>query len=298
MDVLFVCDAGPDVGYGHLMRCRQLAALLPQELHIGFQGRLPEAQPWPTYAADEPIRSRVAVIDRMADKDHMEVWDPALVDRYRSQAQRVVYISSSHVPPEVPDDVLLVGYQPGGSGAYWGLEYAPVSRVLLGDAAGTTRDVESVLIALGGHTTDKPVGLAVQAALELTSVGKIHVLLASSAGDDAATGPNVVVHRGVPSIAPLLAGAGVVVASYGNLCFEALALGTPLCMLGQKPMQAAFAARMAATGRAIDGGLWSQTDRKTLSGAIERARTLAVPPIDAGGLERIAALIIPNGSGR
>lgn len=318
IDVLFVCDASPTVGFGHISRCVALAKTLlsrRRELQIAFAGEYTErARRYAVTAlkavhftsVTEIPEAHLAVIDRLADPNDMNSWDDHLAEIVRKRARSLFAILSGVVAPDA-DGFVRIGYQPGGPHAeppelLWGFDFAPVSPELM-ESPRVERDARSALVALGGDPQGCALELTLEALKSLPSIQHIGILV-SPMGVPVAPSQFVhqrqqfVIHEGVPSVAPLLRRAGVVIASFGNLAYEALALGAPLCLIGQKPFQAVLANSLSDQGLAVNGGLAASMSAEDVATAInqslDRAGQLSVRGrrhFDGRGLERISNLL-------
>ena len=308
-DLRFVVDALPETGFGHAARCIALAELVDAaapDRDILFEGRFsPAALARVERCAavgrvvnpDTSLTAQVSVIDRMSDPVDINAWDMTLTERIAATSGRTIAIFSGDSAPALPATVRGVGYQPldgdAPAGWNWSLDYAPVGSDFLADAGNATETLEGgrVLIAMGGAADPAATRDAFTAALETESAENIEVLVspllqgAETLKDDFDS-PRIAWQSQVDDVRPLLRRAAVVLTSYGNLGYEALALGKPVCFLGQKPFQARMAARLAVRGVATSAGLAGDADRETIRDAL--ARTFA----DADALSRRAAALV------
>lgn len=317
-----MCNGDSRTGFGHVARCLQLAQLgtaalgtaAPGPLEVAFQGsyseaaarRIREVLPEAALRPEETLADAdVAVFDRLGDPDELNSHAEALAAKVADRTDRLIYIASGTEAPRLPADALCVGYQPGGPPSappdlLWGWHYAPVAPDILSHR-GTVRDPDRVLVALGGNRGDAPLHLAMAALARFRAIRRIDVLLSpvvETADLQAGAHQSVYRHGNLPSVGPLLARAGLVIASFGNLAYEALALGTPVCLLAQKAFQHDLARTMSDLGLAVDAGSADDTDDPALATAIARTRALAPTltergpaTVDGLGLQRIAGLI-------
>lgn len=312
---LFACDGTFRSGFGHAARCLQvaqcmraaqpgLAVVFQGEFSPGARERLLAAMPDLMLAAPgDDRRADVAFIDRMSDFDDIEACDLGLVADIAARCRKVLYLASGFTVPALPADVICLGYQPGGpdplpAGVDWSLDYAPVSSELLRHR-GRPRDPASALIAFGGAPDERAPCLAARAVAAMPSIRRVRVLgspvNATMAPLPLRADQQVETCRNVPEIGPLLAEAGVVLCSFGNLGYEALALGAPLVLVGTKRFQSDLADRFAALGIATTAGLLDESGDAAMQAALAaaladgaamgaRARRL----IDGHGIDRIA----------
>lgn len=323
VDLRFVVDATVQSGFGHAMRCLQLAqqvtAAVPQVRTL-FQGSYSPAAHAHILDVlgvdgiadpDAPIQAAVSVIDRMSDAVDINAWDDGLTRSVAAASGSTIAIFSGDRPPALPPGVIGIGYQPIDADAkidgwFWGFDYAPVSSNFVELPAGMARRPQRgrLLIALGASPDLDGVRCAVDAALANGMVDGIDVLLSPLHENDAGLrdsfdSSRVVWWSQVADIRPLLLNAEVVMTSYGNLGFEALALGRPVCFLAYKVFQARMAERMAERGVAVNAGIVGQSSVATFSAALSKAfentadlsrksRTL----FDGKGLDRIRDMIV------
>jgi spore coat polysaccharide biosynthesis predicted glycosyltransferase SpsG len=314
--VLFRVDALPSTGFGHAARCLQLARLCKGLGPLAFQGSFSQVALARIEAErlditllrpDEEAHARVGVIDRMSEPTDMNAYDSQVTATLRATCHQLLYICSGTILPPAAPDVHVIGYQPADVAPLpdhvrWGLEYAPVSASLL-ESVGPERDRESVLVALGGHPDDGPLRALLGVIASLPEIIRVHVLLSPVMGqrDEAyrvGAHQTLRCHQNVPSVAPLLGQAGLVVASFGNLVYEGLALGAPLCVVGQKDFQVTLAEAMAVRGLVTCGGNVLALNAAALKAALELTLTqrdelsqLGPETVDGLGLERIANII-------
>ena len=322
-DVRFVVDATAESGFGHGARCLSLAAqidAISPGREIVFQGRFSERARRRIAASssvghiaepDVQIKSIVSVIDRMADPADINVWDPVLTERIAADSGRTIAIFSGDNPPDLPTSVIGLGYQPRSeqaapAGWLWGLDFAPVGSDFLELPTYMPRRHEAgrLLIAMGAATDTQGIEEALEAALRADVVDKIEVLLSPLVeGQDHLrrkfTSDRITWLSNVADVRPHLLGANVVVTSYGNLGFEALALGRPVCFLAQKDFQARLAARLAQKGVAIDAGTAGSVGPDQIADAFSETfakagalSAMARQFIDGKGIDRIRDLIL------
>jgi len=279
----------------------------------GALARLASAVPdLPVLPPGTAARAEVAVIDSMSDTEDPDAWDPDLVDDVRKRCRRVIFLASGNTAPQLPDDVECIGYQPGGPtpcppAIRWGFEYAPVAIDDVGSP--TDRDSGRALIALGGSQDDLALNLVLEVVGDVPEIKAIDLLVSpvnevpSSAMEFKSAKP-VFLHRNISSVTPLLSRAGLVVASYGHLGWEALALGAPLCLIGQKRFQADLAGALASAGLAVSAGLAEPGANTRLHQALvqtllerEPLGARARAAVDGRGLARIADIICRGARG-
>jgi hypothetical protein len=256
---------------------------------------------------DDDYTADYALIDRMSDFKDIEVCDFELVERVMGRSKRTVYLASGFTVPVLPKGVVCLGYQPRRQSVpipdvYWGQEYAPVSVELLSYAA-LPRDKHSALLAFGGAVDDSAPLIASQVLAASSEIARVNVLCSPVNDDEPRlkfrSGQKVSYLRNVPTVGPLLAQSGVVIASFGNLSYEALALGAPLCLLATKKFQKDLADSFAQLNVATTAGLLSESSlsaltialQETLDRADELSRNARVM-VDGRGIERIAALLL------
>lgn len=319
-DLVFVVDALPECGFGHAARCltlgRTLTAAHPT-VTAAFQGRFSDSAraqiqaTWPglpLLPPDANVACRLAVIDRMADPFDMDAHDNALSARVAANARQLVHIVSGLTAPWLPDNAIAIGYQPGGPAPrpprlLWSLAYAPV----LMNGALPPSQPDRAFIALGGCPDTGALARILGAVARLKAIRHVDVLL-SPVGEDGRGLPampphqELVLHRGVPELMPLLGQATLVVASMGNLAYEALALGRATCLVGLKDFQHRLADELDRLGLAVSAGLLQHANDRRLTNCLRRtlaeARTLgarAADTVPRDGLVRLAHVIATEG---
>ena len=316
---LFVCDGHFRSGFGHAARCLQIAQILVRKnpaIKIIFYGeyasgarqrleaglaRIVFAQP------TEAVKADVALIDRMSDFDDIEACDRKLVESVAANCHRTIYLASGLTQPDLPNHVTCIGYQPSpqarsSQAKNWSLDYAPVSSDLL-KYRSSGRDTASALISFGGAPDDRAPRIAAYAIAAMEDITYVKVLLSPVNGDvlelPLRTDQRVTYFRNIPEVGLLLAQSGVVLASFGNLGYEALALGAPLCLLGTKKFQADLAEEFAKRNVATTAGLLDDGAQGrmalALRDAIERRDELSANAkllIDGFGIDRIARVLL------
>lgn len=318
IDVLFLSDGGPTVGFGHVSRALQVAGLLKKaapDINLAFQGRLADsvqariAAAIPQAAILSPAaqdRAHVGVYDTMDDDEDPAFYDADRLASLVRRCGRVVFMANGLEPPALPDNVIGIGYKGGDrnnlpAGQHWGWAYVPVA---VNAATAVAPEPGRILVALGGGQSDVPMQTVLAALAELAEVRAVDILLSpvNPARPDASLlrpDQTVTTHIAVPDIVPLLSRADVVLASYGHLGYEALALGRPVCLVGQKRFQAVYAEWLQQAGLAVAAGLVETLQPQALAAALretfaaaDRMTAAARQRIDVQGLQRTATLIL------
>lgn len=320
IDVLFVCDATPASGFGHAARCALIAASIRgtrPNFSIGFRGaftdraiefiqaRIPDVVILP---ADSVMRSGVSIVDRMADPDDVDAWDARLLERLRGQSRHVIHIASGTTPPDMPGDVTVVGYQPiehapDRPNTHWGPKFAPVEGTA---DEGTPGRPDAAFVAIGGGDSARCLALVLEtiAAMDRFTLARI---LVSPVWDESAIAaavsdyPGMAVERleNLPDLTAKIRDSAVVIATQGNLAYQAIALRRPTVLVAIKDFQADIARRLEAAGLCRFAGLAEGLGAAHLGGAIEEAlgaatamARAAAGKLDGKGIERLATLIL------
>lgn len=269
---------------------------------------LPEVLP------QEPVEpASLAVVDCMFDPQDPDFYDRAFLADLAARHERVMLITSARTaPPDLPVNA-VVGHmlEPVAHPAYElhrGLEWAPVTP---GAAAWRNRPCDypsyprRVLVAFGNWADPSGLFLALEALNQTGWAAHVQVLLPPAlrphreAAATRAQGLAMEWLQDVPDIFPLLAGADLLVGSYGNLTFEALALGVPTVVVAVKPFMFAYAAQLARQGAVVNAGPVDELTPPDLArrlqalGSAERERLSRAGRtlVDGAGLERLARLL-------
>jgi spore coat polysaccharide biosynthesis predicted glycosyltransferase SpsG len=307
--VTMLTEAGRGVGFGHLRRCQALAAALTDsgaavELLVAGQGW----EPAPAVALDWPgdlAALRAALRARQPEA--------VVVDSYRADEALLREIGT-HVRSVVVVDDLAVHALPvsmvvNGAWHAAGLAYRTLpetvrllgTRYALLDAAYAEparrppgSGIRRVLVTLGGDTDAGALTAAiasVRSALP-TAAGDVAVG-AGSAPDLAVDG--VTMHRGLPSLRPLLVTADLVVSGGGMTLYECLATGAPAVALVMAENQRPNVTELARAGLIA-------TAEPTLEAAMARVAgdrglrrkmgTLGREAVDGRGAARVAVAVL------
>ena len=315
IDILFRVDAGSECGFGHASRCLNLLKLIREKhpnLGMAFQGEFspkarrrilsyePDLSLFPVELA---VHASMVVIDTMSNHLDINAFDYGEALDYQSRGTKVLAICSGTEAPELAG-MIVVGYQPSKvrpkpPNLHWGLEYAPVSPDIVHDDF-LIREPGQVLVALGGHPDDHFLRATLRSMKPVEWIDEVHILMSPVMGSrssrySAGKDKKIVLHRDVPSVAPLLGECELAIVSYGNLAFEGLALGTPLCIVGQKGFQRELARRLDERHLAMA----AEPTEKMLPGILDELRNdaqdisrRARAAVDTKGLLRLADLII------
>jgi spore coat polysaccharide biosynthesis predicted glycosyltransferase SpsG len=317
-DVLMRFDAGPEVGFGHAARCIKVARRLAAAgASVAFEGAYAAesratinalAPGTPVFAPGEGGRAGVAFVDLMVDPEDPDAWDPQTIDGLRGRTESTVYLASGFTLPDLPADVFCIGYQPVEivpvrPGLQWGMAFSPVEAEDLPLArTPPVPEPGRVLVALGGAPDATALDTVLAGLSNDPSVCAVDVLCSPAMNDAAMShsipGKKLDIHRRVPSVFPLLARAEVAIASFGNLCYEALYAGAALTIVGQKGFQVRCAGLFERLGLAASAGFADPGLASRLPGVLNRVRRDAREmrargraAIDGRGIARIAEVV-------
>lgn len=286
---------------------------------MAFQGKFSEgarnfmakmAPDLPFLSPEDNVCAKTAFIDRMADTQNAEAWSIDIVGNLLENCGRVLYMASGITAPPLPEGVICIGYQPSSvvpapPYLYWGFEYAPTFEMDDDNISNVAREPHRALVALGGALDDLPLRNVLTGLSLNTQIRDIDLLgspVNTPLADDLPLGSHQRLHhhKNGDQISFLLKRSGLVIASFGNLGYEALAAGAPLCLVGQKLFQAEFADLLENRGLAVSAGLTGKIGPDEMARAIDKtlqkAETLCAAAnrqIDGQGLRRIANIIVP-----
>lgn len=316
INIRFVCDAHFRTGFGHASRCMQIARQLlakDNRLKIVFQGeysleakKLIESEiPSVLFVdLDVFIVSDISFIDRMSDYDDIEVVDKTLVQIIADTSKKTIYMASGLLVPELPSGVDCIGYQPTmdnltSDHVMWGLQFAPVSKEIL-SYNDISPELDTALVAFGGAPDGRAVEKTLKVLGEIPKIRKIKILSSPVNACDLSlpllsNSQKIEWYSSVPTVGPLLASSAVVICSYGNLGYEAVALGIPLCFLNTKLFQSNLAEKFQDMGWAFNAGMVDQCSDLKLKMCILKALSLSFNQkqqkkyfLDGQGIERLS----------
>lgn len=315
VDFVFYTHATAQTGFGHAARCARLAKIITRMMpycRIGFFGEFEERAKLTLSSIFEPIyleqpTGRIGIYDRMDSYEDPLFYCEKKLKCLIEQCERVVFMANSPDLPRIPANVTVIGYKIGGKvpnkkNIFWGNEYVPVNVATI-NCADDAYEQGKMLVALGGAQDMSNTELVIRALNSIDHIQNIDILISPV---------NVIDRRkilsishkpihfmfNVPSISKIILAVDVILASYGHLGYEAMCLGKPVCLVGQKQFQYDYAERLANNGYCISAGLLNTIKpaqlAKTIEETFEQKMSLATnvkKSFDGFGLERTAQVI-------
>ncbi len=323
-DLVYVCDAMPGIGMGHLSRGLEVLAELIRYapgLHLGLAGtysgtaweflerRIPEGVVL-AEEGDPGWSARVVVLDTMAEPGNPAALDGARAASLRRRCGELVLVSSAVEVETVPEigvlidhmpRVRILGPRPGR--CHVGLEFAPVGAEFFEVEPEPPGECSSLVAVIGG--SERQIGPTVVAELFAEGPGSsfesMEMVVSTHYPPEDLEGlrrrhPNWTVHRNIDTLVPLLARAAAVICTYGNITWESLALGRPTFVLGYAAFQVRYADLLDAMGLVVSCGPFDAPRLGKLKQVLspELRRDLAVAAQGAGiecGARNIAQVL-------
>lgn len=241
----------------------------------------------------------------MDDIENPEIFNIKLVNKIKKRSHYFVFMANGLSLPKINYNkyTILIGYKIGGivnnnTNVYWSLDYAPVNF-----KEKNTRLKNNILIALGGAKGTKATNKILKALSLVEDIQTIDFLESPVNPINInlkLLRPNQVItkHKNLPEVHTILSKAGMILASYGHLAYEAMALGSPLCLFNHKVFQNEYAKNLEKESLCYSGGLLPNLTYEEIASTIEKTFNNADflsrnsnKKIDGKGLERIASII-------
>jgi UDP-2,4-diacetamido-2,4,6-trideoxy-beta-L-altropyranose hydrolase len=323
MRVLFVCDAGPKVGGGHVMRCLTLArALEMRGLQPLFLATPAVADLLDRFAPD--IAHLPAPADDLVTAARQAPADLLVFDHYGLHANdhaEAVGDRPMLVMDDMADRELYADLVVNSGLAHTAADYEPLTptrpRLLLGPAYAPLRPefaaareaalarrggpVDRIVVTLGlGAVTIAHLMENIRAAVGDAAVDLVLPAAAETPSIGPTDWPQLTVHRNVRDMAGLYAAADLAIGAGGMSAWERCVLGLPSLNLILAPNQEPNADAMAAAGAAwaVDGDApdweFQQTLLPLLTDAALRAEMsrAAAALCDGLGADRVADAVL------
>lgn len=314
-DFVFYTHATPQTGFGHAARCAQLAKIISRRMpgcNIGFFGEFDDVIKNSISMIFDPIylerpSGLIGIYDRMDSPEDPFFYCEKKLRHLISHCERVVFMANSPNLPNLPESVTTIGYKIGGQipskgNVFWGTEFVPVNFSSSTISCNAFQKGK-VLVALGGAQGMLYTELVIEALNSIDCVQQIDILI--SPVNDIERGKILKISKkpiefvsNVPDISQTILAAEIILASYGHLGYEAMCLGKPVCLVGQKQFQFEYAERLAKQGYCISAGWLNDIKLTGLIQAIEntfwRKTELMMnvkKDFDGQGLERTAMII-------
>lgn len=308
---VFIVEAGPDVGLGHLRRAQALAAALrrrgavprflvdgaadsagPQVTLLGWT-RDPElaftalAGQRPDVVVVDSYRATVEVLERLRAVAGCVVAVDDLADR--SLPAHVVVNGALHAPGlpyrGAADTTFLLGP-----------EYALLDPAF-GDAADRVPGsvVRQVLVTLGGGAVGAVLDTAVAGVRRALPLAAIDVALGPFSDARVEAQERVTLHRGLRSLRDMMRRADLAVTGGGMTLYECLAAGTPVVGVSLADNQRTNIEALSQAGLILSGvpSLEDAIRRAAADPALRRAMSAAGRRlVDGRGAARVAAEVL------
>lgn len=273
--VVFVPDAGPRVGFGHVGRCIALAQAF-------------EARGWTSTfnlsdaAARTEIRRQGFRTSGRATDATIAIVDSyrrpaALLRQVRHHAQVLAAIDDLH---QVRIDQLEWLIRPslgerGSGGVLAGAGFLPLRREYWAERRRVrSKAVRRVLVTLGAYPPTAALSTVIDAIRTAAPVARIDVVLGLSRLRGTVAKDGVRLHHRLPSLRPLLSQSDLVVTAAGQTMYECFATGTPTIAVGTADNQTRQLNAAIRAGAIVDGG-WITDARWTAKLAHSVARAIA-----------------------
>ena len=272
-DIIFYTDAGKHVGLGHFSRCIKISKLLfkkEDNLKIAFSGDFNKKKlrtVWKELgkkiyfiSKKHNNSSHIAFIDKMFDAYDPNKVNKTFINKINIISNQTILLSSGNKIPKISSNITCIGYTPTsdykkGKNIYWGLEYAPTDN--LSEFKNKSDSSDKVLIALGGISDNKAFIKSLIKAINkvehikvltvlISPVNTVHNYSDISLRKDLSL--NIVCN--VANVNEYICSSGLVIASYGNLCYEVLSYKIHLLIVAQKKFQEDYAKILEKKGYA------------------------------------------------
>lgn len=311
-DIAFYTHAVTKTGFGHVARCVNTVKLLKKKnknLDIAFIGEFSKnAKNWINSQVSIKFTdlsyANVVVYDRMDDPEYPENFSVRNLNFIKNRCSKIIFYANSPIKPILSDKIIIIGQylnekENNNSNYYFGLKFLPTHK----SKNSAKKLKNNIFIALGGAKGFLNINKCMNAIASVNAIKTIDFLESplnplENRSFLLRADQKIKFHKNIPSIEKYLSKAGMVLASYGHLGYQALAEGAPLCLVGQKRFQAEYADQLAKAGLCISAGLIKEITFKDITQSIEETikkadilRKNAKEKIDGNGLLRISDLI-------
>jgi len=313
-DIAFYTHAIPETGFGHAARCVNTVKVLQDKykgLDIVFIGKFSKsATTWINSQVSikfvDSAYSSTAVYDRMDDTEFPDRFSECNINYIKNKCNKLIFYANSPVRPNLSDEIIIIGQylnenDTNNKNLFFGLKFAPTIKN--NNINFIKKLKNNIFIALGGAKGINNLNKCLEAIASIDYIKTVDILESPLNPINGKTfqlraNQKITYLSNLPNIENSLLRAGIVLASYGHLGYQALAQGAALCLIGQKQFQAEYAENLEKSSLCISAGLINNVSVENIIVAIEKtifqAATLssnAKQKVDGQGLQRIADIV-------